>query len=210
MILSNSFCQSTISIHAGPVVPLSEFAYRDLFNIKEEAGYAGIGINLGIQIVYPVLDSSLALFGGIDCFFHRYNDEFRKGYERDYPDSEFKWITYFYIPVSAGIHYTYSLSKKLDVFGQGGLSVSFLKLTEFSWDRPGFSHFDRTSKLSDAAGFTVGLGAAINRHLEVGVFYDRWGLHTIKGEVTNGTQTSKAEDLKRRIALLVFRVGYTF
>jgi len=61
---AKTYSQGYVSIHFGPSSPVSDFASDDIDD--ENAGGAAVGINLGLQYIYPLSESGLGIFGGID------------------------------------------------------------------------------------------------------------------------------------------------
>src|SRR5688572_21370785 len=59
-----AYSQSSVNIHIGPSIPVSDFGSDDLDD--EDAGGAAIGLNMGLQYVYQLSESGLGIFGGID------------------------------------------------------------------------------------------------------------------------------------------------
>lgn len=61
---AKTYSQGNVTIHFGPSFPVSDFASDDIDD--EDAGGAAVGINFGLQYIYPLSESGLGLFGGID------------------------------------------------------------------------------------------------------------------------------------------------
>ena len=59
-----SLFKSIFVLHAGPSIPLSEFADNETDN--QTAGGAGVGLDIGIHYVNQLLPEGLGLFGGIE------------------------------------------------------------------------------------------------------------------------------------------------
>ncbi len=67
-LITKTYSQGNVSIHFGPSFPVSDFASDDIDD--EDASGAGVGLNVGLQYIYPLSENGLGLFGGIDLNYN--------------------------------------------------------------------------------------------------------------------------------------------
>lgn len=202
----NQPIQGTFSYHFGLSIPTGNFAD----DIGVRSGRAGLGVNFGIQYLYPLSENGLSLFAGLDLNYNGLKKSVRDDAEDDLDsDADVTFPKYLNIPVSGGLHYTYILNEKATLYGKGGLAVSFLKITNLKYSYGGD---EETSKyeLSTNLGLTLGGGLILNDKIDIAITY--WGLgeHEIKGEVEYDGDTEKLDRYKLDDSIFTLTIGFKF
>ena len=181
----NTYSQSSVTIHFGPSFPLSDFSLEDLDN--EDAGGAAIGLNVGLQFIYPVTEFGLGIYGGIDFHYNGLTKDVKNDIEEYYENigiinADIKFYKYLNLPIAAGLNYTFQASDKVGLFANAGLVVNSLKITDMELK----THRQAVSAKMDVAnniGFKIGGGMIINQKISFSLDYLGLGIHDIKGEV---------------------------
>lgn len=109
-LITKTYSQGNFSIHFGPSFSVSGFAYDDIDD--EDAGGAGVGLNVGLQYIYPLSESGLGLFCGIDINYNGLKKDVKDDVEELYEaiginNSDIKYYKYINSPLTAGLNYTY-------------------------------------------------------------------------------------------------------
>ena len=104
--------QNGFTIHLGPSVPMSDFGSSDAQDFDSHG--TGVGFSIGCQYVYPLSESGLGLFGGLDFSYNgiskKYKEELWNYMEELGVDPEDEWgylkyYNYLNMPISAGISF---------------------------------------------------------------------------------------------------------
>ena len=206
----NAYSQGSVSIHAGPSIPVSDFGSDDL---DEDAGGAAIGVNLGLQYVYPLSENGLGIFGGIDFNYNGLKKDVKEKTEELYEslginDADIKYYKYFNIPITIGLNYTYKPEDKIGVFANAGLALNFLKMTDMEVQVSGET-VSTNMDLAYGIGFKIGGGIQFNQKVFLSVDYLGLGQHDIEGKV-EATGYSEEIDTELKVSLLALTLGVKF
>lgn len=203
----NQPIQDIFSYHFGLAIPTGNFAD----DIGARSGSAGLGLNVGIQYLYPLSKNGLSLFAGLDLNYNGLKKSVRDDAEDDLDsDEDVTFQKYLNIPVSGGLHYTYILNEKVSLYGKGGLAVSFLKITNVKYSYGG-DELTYKYDLSTNLGLTLGGGLILNDKIDIALTY--WGLgeHEIKGEIDyDDGDIEKLDRSKLDDSLFTLTVGFKF
>ena len=209
--MSNIYSQGKFSVHVGPSFPVSEFANDDLDN--EIAGGAAVGLGLGVKYNYPLGDDGIGLFGGLDFYYNSLKKDVKDDVEELYEflgisNANYNYFKYINIPVSAGINYTYHANDKIALQGSAGLTLNFLKVTDFVIE---VNNQEVTNEfgLSSNFGFKAGAGLLFDDQISVGFSYLNQGKHDVESELS-GAGLSQELDSELKVSLLSLFVGYLF
>ncbi len=205
-----SYSQGSISIHFGPSVPLSDFASDDIDD--EDAGGAAVGLNIGLQCIYPLFDNGLGLFCGIDFNYNGLANDVKDDVEDYYEalgitDPDFKFYKYINVPVSAGLNYSYQDGNIL-VFANAGPALNFLKITDMEIKALG-QKVTTEMDLARNIGYRIGGGIMINENTYISVDYLSLGEHDIKGQITSVGYSEDIESVGK-VDLLTLTLGFGF
>ena len=211
LLTVKTYSQGEVFFHVGPSVPLFDFASDDFDN--ENARGAAVGINFGLQYIYPLSETGLGIYGGIDFHYNGLKKDIKDDIEEFYgslgiTNADFKYYKYINVPVTAGLNYTYKADNKIGVFANAGLALNFLQTTDMEIKVNGQTV--RTEMdLANNLGFKVGGGILINQKISVSVDYYGLGKHDIKGEL-KATGFSMDIDETGKVDFLTLTLGYKF
>ena len=205
-----AYSQSTVSIHIGPSIPVSDFGSDDL---DEDAGGAAIGLNIGLQYVYPLSENGLGIFGGIDFNYNGLKKDVKEDTEELYEsfginDADIKFYKYINIPLTVGLNYTYKPEDKIGVFANAGLAVNFLKMTDMEVEASGQT-VTTDMDLAYGIGFKIGGGIQFNQKIFLSIDYLGLGKHDVEGKVKT-TGYSEDIDSELKVSLLALTLGIKF
>ena len=209
--------EGTFSYHFGAAIPAGNFADDDIDDFMDGSGGAGLGLNFGLQYVYPLSENGLGLFAGVDINYNPLSkdvrDDFDDEYEYEEDDIDVKYPKYLNIPVTAGLHYTLNVNEKVSLYGKGGLAASFFKMTK--WKESGSDYEDiEKYDLSTGFGYTIGGGIILNDKIEIGLTYLGLGEHEFDGEYEYeddfNSDEGDIDDLKTDVALTTLTIGFKF
>lgn len=204
--VNSGFAQGDFSVHAGAAVPLSDFA-DDSYTNMDAAG-AAVGFNLGLKYVHPLSENGLGVFGSFDFNYNGIKQSLKDDIEDMFAGSgiEFKWYKYINMPITLGLDYKYEIAEGTSIFGNGGLALNFLKLTDFEMEMDGqtsTTSFD----IGTSVGFKLGAGIILQDKYSLSLNYLGLGEPSVSGE-TDGQNVG--EDLKTKVSMLTVAVGYHF
>lgn len=208
-LMPKMYSQGEVSIHLGPSFPVSDFASDD--SDDEDAGRAAVGLNIGMQYIYPLSESGLGLFGGIDFNYNGLQKDVRDDLEDELEmpgvSPDIKFYRYINIPISAGLNYTYPAGDKIGVFANAGLAYNFLKITDLEIEVDGRTATQEADWAS-SIGFKVGGGILINQKFAISIDYFSLGEHNVEGEYNAGGFSEDVE-AEGKVDLLTLSLGLT-
>lgn len=206
---SQVYSQGDVSLHFGPSFPTGDFGDDNVEDFHDGAGLAGMGFGIGLNYIYPLTETGLGLYFGSDVIIN----PVAKDAKDDVEDlagsaSEFTFFNYINVPVSTGLDYTFKASEQFSLFGQAGISLSLLKITDFEWEEEGDDDYVEKYNLSTSFGYNVGGGLIINDKLEIGLKYYGLGEHEVEGEFEYGTSDGDLEDFDQEVSLFMLTLGF--
>ena len=208
---AKTYSQGFVSIHFGPSSPVSDFASDDIDD--ENAGGAAVGINLGLQYIYPLSESGLGIFGGIDFNYNGLKKDVKDDIEEIYEfmgiyNANYKFFKYINIPITTGLNYTYQADDKIGVFANAGLALDFMKITDMEIEYSSYKLIQKMD-LTNCIGFKIGGGIIINQKTSISIDYLALGEHDIEGE---STIIGYSEDIdgELKVSLLTLTLGIKF
>jgi len=208
---AKTYSQGFVSIHFGPSSPVSDFASDDIDD--ENAGGAAVGINLGLQYIYPLSESGLGIFGGIDFNYNGLKKDVKDDIEEIYEfmgiyNANYKFFKYINIPITTGLNYTYQADDKIGVFANAGLALNFMKITDMEIEYSSFKLIQKMD-LANCIGFKIGGGILINQKTSISIDYLALGEHDIEGESTFSGYSDDI-DGELKVNLLTLTLGIKF
>lgn len=210
-IAINAQSQGNFMVHLGPAVPLSGFASDDIDN--DDSGGAAVGVNVGVQYIYPLSESGFGIFGGIDFNYNGLKKDVKDYIEELYESfgiaiEDIKYYSYFNIPLTLGLNYTYQADDKIGVFANTGLALNLLKITNLELESNGQTVMTQID-VAYGIGFKVGGGVLINQKYSISIDYLALGKHDIEGKVKSPVE-SQDFDGEQKVDLLTLTVAYIF
>lgn len=211
LLIAKTYSQGNVSIHFGPSFPVLDFASDDLDN--EDAGGAAVGLNIGLQYIYPLSESGLGLFGGIDFNYNELQNDVKDDVEELYElmgiqNADYKFYKYINIPIAVGLNYTYQADEKIGVFANAGLALNFLKITDMEIGVDGQT-VTTEMDLANGIGFKIGGGILIKQKISISIDYLGLGKHDIDGKVKT-IGYSEEFDGEAKVDLLTLTLGVKF
>ncbi len=208
---AKTYSQGNVTIHFGPSFPVSDFASDDIDD--EDAGGAAVGINFGLQYIYPLSESGLGLFGGIDFNYNGLKKDVKDDVEELFEsmginNADYKFYKYINIPITAGLNYSYQADDKIGVFANAGFALNFMKITDMEIEVSGQT-VTQEMDLANSIGFKIGGGILINQKTSISIDYFALGKHDIEGEIKT-TGYSEDVDGEGKVDLLTLTLGIKF
>jgi opacity protein-like surface antigen len=209
--MTKIYSQGNVSVHFGPSVPISDFGSDDIDD--EDAGGAAVGLNVGLQYIYPLSESGLGIFGGIDFNYNGLKNDVKDDVEELYEsmginNPDIKFYKHINVPITAGLNYTYQADDKIGLFANAGLALNFFKITEMELKANGQT-VKTEMDLANNIGFKIGGGISINKKYSVSIDYLGLGKHDIEGKV-KATGYSEDIDGELKVDLLTLTFGIKF
>jgi hypothetical protein len=202
------YSQGYFSVHLGPAIPVGDFA-EDNLN-EDDAGGAGVGLNIGGRFSYPVTDIGLSLFVGTDLYFNGLQREVKDDIEDRYDnwgiDVDIRYSKYINMPLFAGVNYTYKANDMISLFGDFGIGPDFMKITRTKVQAED-NEVILTYKTSTQFALKVGGGIMLNDKFFVSMHYNGFGEHEIEGEMEYNGNSSDLADSEIRVYLVTLTFG---
>lgn len=202
--------QGNASFHFGPSFPVSDFASDDLDD--EDAGGAAVGLNVGLQYVYPLSESGLGIFGGVDLNYNALQQGVKDEYEENFEflgiHADYKFFKYINIPVSAGLNYTYQADDKVGIFANAGVTLNFLKITDMEIEEANET-ITQEMEIANSMGFKIGGGILLNQKISISLDYYALGEHDVDGEMSI-IGFSEDIDFEQEVDLVTLTLGFKF
>ena len=231
-----TYSQKRHSFHFGATLPMGNFADDDIdyyIDLEEDDYYskesgAATGVGIGYEFVYSLSEKGLGLFAGIDVNYNGLQKDIKDDIEEILEDfdieiKDIKFPKFFNIPISAGLNYTYKADDKLSLYGNLGLLVNFIKITDYVVEGKQYDYYDDdwvslegTVKfdIANSFGYKVGGGIIINDKIILSINYLGLGEPEIKGEVEIKDGDSEDDlEIGRKdmpIDILTLTVGFKF
>lgn len=141
--------------------------------------------------------------------------------EMDYAD-DYSLPKYFNVPILAGLQYEKTISDGLNLFGEAGVGLNILKITNLSYETNYYEYYYeyyneylRTFKPSVKLGFKIGAGIVLQEKYTISLNYLGLGSHKVKYETETeyygeSESVSVSDDDKFDKALSVSSLNITF
>jgi hypothetical protein len=212
-LITKTYSQGYASIHFGPSFPVLDFSSNDIDD--EEAGLAAVGLNIGLQYIYPLSESGLGLFGGIDFNYNGLKKDVKDDVKELYEsmginNADYKFYKNINVPITAGLNYSYQADDKIGVFANAGLALNFRKITDMEVEVNGQTVTSEID-LANSIGFKIGGGILINQKTSTSIDYLGLGKHDIKAKVkSNGFYEDSDIDGDGKVDLVTLTLGFKF
>ena len=207
----NLYSQSSFSIHAGPSFPLSDFGDDDLDD--DDAGGAGVGLNLGGKYIYKLNEKGLGLFIGADFNLNGLKSSVKDDIEDEFDDTgvdvDITYYKYINVPITAGLNYTFKANEQVSLFADLGIGADFFKVTNMTMEADN-EEIEFNFDLSTQLAYKLGGGLLIQDKYIIGLHYNGLGKHNVKGEVKYDGDTADLDDLELKVDVLTLTFGIKF
>lgn len=204
------------SLRFGPSFPLGDFADDDPED--EDSGFAGTGISLGGEFLYPVNEKNLSLYGGLDVIYNGLQIDRKDFLEDQAGDNKDinSFSNYLNVPVSGGLHYQHNANERVSLFTKVGLVASFLKVFDSEEEQNNIK-VTQEYELSNSFGFNLAGGLILNKKTILSISYFGLGEYDVDGlelgsfsDRENQEPSRKRIDLDRRVRMVTFTIGVQF
>lgn len=202
---SKMVAQGTFKFHVGPSFATSDFGDDDVSD--DDAGGAGIGINAGLDYLYPLTETGLSLFGGLDVSFNGLKGEYKEDIEDQVGNVDVTFFNYINVPISGGLYYEFKPGGNIDLFGNAGLAYNFLKVTNFKLE-DGNSEVEFNYGLTNNLGFRLGAGLILNEKTTFAVQVYNLGEHDLDIEREATGQQEQNIDGEQNVSFVTLTIGF--
>lgn len=234
--------QTSFSLHAGLASPLGSYADAtanyDANNASNDVlrfglldqtkkGGAGIGFNVGAQMNFGITSvKGLSIIVGADFFFNSINsdisdyvDEYISDVETSTHEYSITLPKYMHVPILVGANYTYDITDKIGIYGEGALGANMRFITNFElYDATVTTENINRIKYDMATtfAFRFGAGIVLSKRFTIGIGYVNHGSAKVKGTQTsekNGVSNGSSQKFKGgniSAANLTVNVGIKF
>jgi opacity protein-like surface antigen len=203
--------QGSFSIHAGPSFPVSDFGDDDMND--DDAGLAGVGLNVGVKYVYLLNDKGLGLYFGADFNYNGLQRDVREDIEDELQfgssNVDITFYKYINVPVTTGVQYRVKVNDKISLFGDVGVGLDFLKITNLTM-KVDNEEAGASFKSSTELAYKIGGGILINDKFMVGLHHNGLGDHSVKSQLKYDGIQEDIDDLELKVSLLSLTFGIKF
>lgn len=188
--------QTKNELQIGLAMPQGDFADDNEDDaIYSGSGVAKTGFYLGYKLLVPIKIDSLywtfspgIMYNGLQEDFKDYIDDEMEDFDVDYT-----LPTYFNIPILAGLQYEKSLSDGFSLYGDAGVGLNILYITDLSYSTDNYE-ISETYDPSLKLGFKIGAGIVLQDKFTIGVNYMNLGKHKVEYEWEEKIYNSKNHD----------------
>lgn len=201
--------QTKNELQIGLAKPQGDFADDN----EDDAVYSGSGVAktgfyLGYKLLVPIKIDSLYWTFSPGIMYNDLQEDFKDYLDDNYEDVDYTLPTYFNIPILAGLQYEKSLSDGFSLYGEAGLGLNILYITEMSisGDDEEYTHtYDPSIKL----GFKIGAGIVLQDKFTIGVNYMNLGKHKVEYESElrySGTKERVNDKFDKALSVTSFNI----
>ena len=203
--------QTKSELQIGLAMPQGDFADDDEDDaITNGAGVAGTGFYLGYKFLSPLKTDGLYWTFNAGIMYNDLQSDFKDDLEDEMEDvDDYSLPKYINVPILAGLQYEKSLSSGFKLYGEVGLGLNILKLTNLSASVDD-SEMKMTFKPSASLGYKIGAGIILQDKYTISLNYLGLGSHKVKYETTYESDgDSESDDDKFEKALSVSSLNIT-
>jgi hypothetical protein len=201
----NSYSQSTISLHAGPAFATGDFGDGDFTNSNKTSG-AGVGLNVGGKFVNTLNDKGLGLFLSGELNYNGLNSDAQDFFDKLVDGADVTYMKFINVPLMGGLNFTIPANDKVSLFGEAGLGLDILKVTDMTFSANG-NDAVMSFEMSTALGFKFGGGLIIDDKYIISLHYNTLGEHKIKSSLKADGDTQDQGTMKREVTILALTIG---
>ena len=178
--------QTKSELQIGLAVPQGDFADDKKDAIYHGDGVAGTGFYLGYKLLSPLSTDGLYWTFNAGIMYNDLQSDYKDDWEdeMDYAD-DYSLPKYFNVPILAGLQYEKTISDGLNLFGEAGVGLNILKITNLSYETNYYEYYNeylRTFIASVKVGFKIGAGIVLQEKYTISLNYLGLGSHKVKYE----------------------------
>ncbi len=193
-------------------MPQGDFADDDEDDaIFDGSGVASTGLYVGYKLLSPLKTDGLFWTLNAGIMYNDLQSDFKDDLEDEMDDADdFSLPKYLNVPILAGLQYEKSLSDGFKLYGEAGLGLNILKLTNLSASEEDYE-YSMTFKPSVKLGYKIGAGIVLQDKYTISLNYLGLGSHKVKyeSEVEYDGDRERDDD-KFEKALSVSSLNITF
>lgn len=204
--------QTKSELQIGLAMPQGDFADDDEDDaIFDGSGVASTGLYLGYKLLSPLNTDGLYLTFNAGIMYNDLQNDIKEDLEDAMDDADdFSTPKYFNVPILAGLQYEMSLSDGLNLYGEAGVGLNVLKLTNLSASADD-NEMKMTFNPSVKLGYKIGAGIVLQDKYTISLIYLGLGSHKVKYEIEEDYDgVSNSDDDKFEKALSVSSLNITF
>lgn len=204
--------QTKSELQIGLAMPQGDFADDDEDDaIIDGSGVASIGFYLGYKLLSPLKTDGLYWTFNAGIMYNDLQSDFKDDLEDEMDDADdYSLPKYLNVPILAGLQYEKSLSDGFKLYGEAGLGLNVLKLTNLSASEDDYEK-KITFKPSVKLGYKIGAGIVLQDKYTISLNYLGLGSHKVKYEYeVEDDGDSERDDDKFEKALSVSSLNITF
>ena len=204
--------QTKSELQIGLAMPQGDFADDDEDDaIFDGSGVAATGFYLGYKLLSPLKTDGLYWTFNAGIMYNDLQSDFKDDWEDEMDDvDDYSLPKYLNVPILAGLQYEKSLSDGLSLYGEAGLGLNILKLTNYSASEDDYE-MKTTFKPSVKLGYKIGAGIILQDKYTISLNYLGLGSHKVKYEYEYEYYgESESDDDKFDKALSVSSLNITF
>jgi hypothetical protein len=217
--------QTKSELQIGLAVPQGDFADDKKDAIYHGDGVAGTGFYLGYKLLSPLSTDGLYWTFNAGIMYNDLQSDYKDDWEDEMDDDDaddYSLPKYFNVPILAGLQYEKTISDGLNLFGEAGVGLNILKITNLSYETNYYEYYYeyyneylRTFKPSVKLGFKIGAGIVLQEKYTISLNYLGLGSHKVKYETETeyyreSESVSESDDDKFDKALSVSSLNITF
>jgi hypothetical protein len=216
--------QTKSELQIGLAVPQGDFADDKKDAIYHGDGAAGTGFYLGYKLLSPLSTDGLYWTFNAGIMYNDLQSDYKDDWEDEMDDADdYSLPKYFNVPILAGLQYEKTISDGLNLFGEAGVGLNILKITNLSYEIDYYEYYYeyykeylRTFKPSVKLGFKIGAGIVLQEKYTISLNYLGLGSHKVKYETEteyyreSESVSVRSDDDKFDKALSVSSLNITF
>ena len=204
--------QTKSELQIGLAMPQGDFADDDEDDaIFDGSGVAATGFYLGYKLLSPLKTDGLYWTFNAGIMYNDLQSDFKDDLEDEMDDADdFSLPKYLNVPILAGLQYEKSLSDGFKLYGEAGVGLNILKLTNYSASEDDYE-MKMTFNPSVKLGYKIGAGVVLQDKYTISLNYLGLGSHKVKYEYEveyDGDRES--DDDKFEKALSISSLNITF
>lgn len=201
--------QTKSELQIGLAMPLSDFADDDEDDaIFDGSGVASTGLYIAYKLLTPLTTDGLYWTFNAGIVYNDLQSDFKDALEDEMDD--FNLPKYLNVPILVGLQYEKPISDGLNLYGEAGVGLNILKLTNLSYEEDDYELL-MTFNPSVKLGYKIGAGIVLQEKYTISLNYLGLGSHKVKYEYEfEYDGDSESDDDKFEKALSVSSLNITF